>query len=317
MDRPTRSPESFAACLGATLRMLADDKKARTGLRCVIAMGHDLGYEPRAGQISFYKLQPCTTSASPAAAPEEPSTQHAAQRRKRRKTGAQAQLRRIVGYYEAELQGAQPAEAMPPAPCPLSPPLEPDYSILLVEPERSRVPEPEPPPLARTYAAAARSPLSAAAANVQPATMRQPPASAKEPATRSRAAQATQQAASAAAAPPPPGAAAAPRPPPPAKQPPPSEEDIRSFVFDSLFDNRWDNDLRVRRISLTADAPSFKVKVPRTSRAGVNETLTGEQVAARLVSVMRSRAHRGKTMDEWRKEQLAWLLDPVRPAKKG
>ena len=98
---------------------------------------------------------------------------------------------------------------------------------------------------------------------------------------------------------------------------PPSEEDIRSFVFDSLFDNRWDNDLRVRRISLTADAPSFKVKVPRTSRAGVNETLTGEQVAARLVSVMRSRAHRGKTMDEWRKEQLAWLLDPVRPAKKG
>ena len=99
--------------------------------------------------------------------------------------------------------------------------------------------------------------------------------------------------------------------------PPPSEEDIRSFVFDSLFDNRWDNDLRVRRISLTADAPSFKVKVPRTSRAGVNETLTGEQVAARLVSVMRSRAHRGKTMDEWRKEQLAWLLDPVRPAKKG
>ena len=92
---------------------------------------------------------------------------------------------------------------------------------------------------------------------------------------------------------------------------------IRSFVFDSLFDNRWDNDLRVRRISLTADAPSFKVKVPRTSRAGVNETLTGEQVAARLVSVMRSRAHRGKTMDEWRKEQLAWLLDPVRPAKKG
>ena len=110
---------------------------------------------------------------------------------------------------------------------------------------------------------------------------------------------------------------AAPRPPPPAKQPPPSEEDIRSFVFDSLFDNRWDNDLRVRRISLTADAPSFKVKVPRTSRAGVNETLTGEQVAARLVSVMRSRAHRGKTMDEWRKEQLAWLLDPVRPAKKG
>ena len=147
--------------------------------------------------------------------------------------------------------------------------------------------------------------------------MRQPPASAKEPATRSRAAQATQQAASAAAAPPPPGAAAAPRPPPPAKQPPPSEEDIRSFVFDSLFDNRWDNDLRVRRISLTADAPSFKVKVPRTSRAGVNETLTGEQVAARLVSVMRSRAHRGKTMDEWRKEQLAWLLDPVRPAKKG
>ena len=75
--------------------------------------------------------------------------------------------------------------------------------------------------------------------------------------------------------------------------------------------------LRVRRISLTADAPSFKVKVPRTSRAGVNETLTGEQVAARLVSVMRSRAHRGKTMDEWRKEQLAWLLDPVRPAKKG
>ena len=109
----------------------------------------------------------------------------------------------------------------------------------------------------------------------------------------------------------------APRPPPPAKQPPPSEEDIRSFVFDSLFDNRWDNDLRVRRISLTADAPSFKVKVPRTSRAGVNETLTGEQVAARLVSVMRSRAHRGKTMDEWRKEQLAWLLDPVRPAKKG
>ena len=97
MARPTRSPESFAACLGATLRMLADDKKARTGLRCVIAMGHDLGYEPRVGQISFYKLQPCTTSASPAAAPEEPSTQHAAQRRKRRKTGAQAQLRRIVG----------------------------------------------------------------------------------------------------------------------------------------------------------------------------------------------------------------------------
>ena len=137
--------------------------------------------------------------------------------------------------------------------------------------------------------------------------MRQPPASAKEPATCSRAAQATQQAAS---------SAAAPRP-PPAKQPPPSEEAIRSFVFDSLFDNRRDNDLRVRRISLTADAPSFKVKVPRTSRAGVNETLTGEQVAARLVSVMRSRAHRGKTMDEWRKEQLAWLLDPVRPAKKG
>ena len=196
MDRPTRSPESFAACLGATLRMLADDKKARTGLRCVIAMGHDLGYEPRAGQISFYKLQPCTTSASPAAAPEEPSTQHAAQRRKRRKTGAQAQLRRIVGYYEAELQGAQPAEAMPPAPCPLSPPLEPDYSILLVEPERSRVPEPEPPPLARTYAAAARSPLSAAAANVQPATMRQPPASAKEPASRSLGSTATTGAAS-------------------------------------------------------------------------------------------------------------------------
>ena len=93
----------------------------------------------------------------------------------------------------------------------------------------------------------------------------------------------------------------------------PSQEEIRSFVFDTLFANEWDSDLRVRKISLTADAPSFKFKVPRTSRAGVNETLTGEQIAARLVKVMRSRAQPGATMDAWRKDQIAWLLQPTRP----
>ena len=53
--------------------------------------------------------------------------------------------------------------------------------------------------------------------------------------------------------------------------------------------------------------------MPRTSRAGVNDTLTGEQIAARLVKVMRSRAQPGATMDAWRKDQLAWLLQPTRP----
>ena len=47
----------------------------------------------------------------------------------------------------------------------------------------------------------------------------------------------------------------------------------------------------MRRISLTADAPSFKVKVPRTSRAGVNETLTGVKAvvfpSATILAVMR------------------------------
>ena len=80
--------------------------------------------------------------------------------------------------------------------------------------------------------------------------------------------------------------------PPPAKQPPQSEEDIRSFVFDSLFDNRWDNDLRVRRISLTADAAEPQGQgAARTSRAGVNETLTGVKAvvfpSATILAVMR------------------------------
>ena len=100
-----------------------------------------------------------------------------------------------------------------------------------------------------------------------------------------------------------------------------SEEAIRSLVFDTLHDNNWDAELRVRKVSFTADAPSFKIKVPRTSRAGVNETLAAEEVVARLVKVVRSlrTPPLWATLDAvkaaWRKEELAWLLHPQQPQR--
>ena len=259
--------DAWSARLTATLHVFATDKKARAGARWLIHASLEAGVEPRIGPILLTKL-PLSASSAPAITAarheEAEGEQHVASSRKRRKkTGAQAQLRRIIDYYEAELQEAVSTDAVPAAPCPPSPPPEPDLPEYLAHF----------PPAAptRTYASAARSPLSEATANARPA------------------------------------------PTAPAQCNGPSQEEIRSFVFDTLFANEWDSDLRVRKISLTADAPSFKVKVPRTSRAGVNETLTGEQIAARLVKVMRSRAQPGPTMDAWRKDQIAWLLQPTRP----
>ena len=52
------SADAFAGGAIALLRALADDKKARNGLRWLMAAAYKAGYEPRVGNISLYKLQP-------------------------------------------------------------------------------------------------------------------------------------------------------------------------------------------------------------------------------------------------------------------
>ena len=77
------SADAFAGGAIALLRALADDKKARNGLRWLMAAAYKAGYEPRVGNISLYKLQPSTTSSSPAVEPEEPCTQATGRKRRR------------------------------------------------------------------------------------------------------------------------------------------------------------------------------------------------------------------------------------------
>ena len=91
------SADAFAGGGGiALLRALADDKKARNGLRWLMAAAYKAGYEPRVGNISLYKLQPRTTSSSPAVEPEEPCTQ-ATGRKRRRKRKRKRQAERSAG----------------------------------------------------------------------------------------------------------------------------------------------------------------------------------------------------------------------------
>ena len=79
------SADAFAGGAIALLRALADDKKARNGLRWLMAAAYKAGYEPRVGNISLYKLQPRTTSSSPAVEPEEPCTQATGRKRRRKR----------------------------------------------------------------------------------------------------------------------------------------------------------------------------------------------------------------------------------------
>ena len=51
------SADAFAGGAIALLRALADDKKARNGLRWLMAAAYKAGYEPRVGNISLYSLQ--------------------------------------------------------------------------------------------------------------------------------------------------------------------------------------------------------------------------------------------------------------------
>ena len=109
-----------------------------------MAAAYKAGYEPRVGNISLYKLQPSTTSSSPAVEPEEPCTQATGRKRRRkRKRKRQAELDGLAGS-DAEMQ-EQECTDVPPAPSSLSPVLETDHAT-----------QPEPQRL--TYAAAARSP---------------------------------------------------------------------------------------------------------------------------------------------------------------
>ena len=69
-----------------------------------MAAAYKAGYEPRVGNISLYKLQPRTTSSSPAVEPEEPCTQATGRKRRRkRKRKRQAELDGLAGS-DAEMQ---------------------------------------------------------------------------------------------------------------------------------------------------------------------------------------------------------------------
>ena len=140
------SADAFAGGAIALLRALADDKKARNGLRWLMAAAYKAGYEPRVGNISLYKLQPRTTSSSPAVEPEEPCTQATGRKRRRkRKRKRQAELDGLAGS-DAEMQ-EQECTDVPPAPSSLSPVLETDHAT-----------HPEPQRLTYAATAAARSP---------------------------------------------------------------------------------------------------------------------------------------------------------------
>ena len=95
----------------------------------------------------------------------------------------------------------------------------------------------------------------------------------------------------------------------------PSAEDTRKFVDAIVADNGWDNDCRSRMIRFEADAQSFKVKVPRRSRAGDNDSIGAVQMAVRLDKMMRQTASlTGRAWDGWKQEQLAWLFSPHQPS---
>ena len=121
MSRSPVSADAFAASAIALLRALADDKKARNGLRWLMAAAYTAGYEPRVGNISLYKLQPSTTSASPPVEPEVQG-QHVTRRKRRRtrKPTRQAALGGLVTYYDGEMQ-EQESTYVPPAPSSPSP----------------------------------------------------------------------------------------------------------------------------------------------------------------------------------------------------
>ena len=90
----------------------------------------------------------------------------------------------------------------------------------------------------------------------------------------------------------------------------------RSRIGDAIVaDNGWDNDCRSRMIRFEADGQSFKVKVPRRSRAGDNDSIGAVQMAVRLDKMMRQTASlTGRAWDGWRQEQLAWLFSPHQPS---
>ena len=99
----------------------------RNGLRWLMAAALQGRLQPRVGNISLYKLQPSTTSSSPAVEPEEPCTQATGRKRRRkRKRKRQAELDGLAGS-DAEMQ-EQECTDVPPAPSSLSPVLKTDQA---------------------------------------------------------------------------------------------------------------------------------------------------------------------------------------------
>ena len=264
--------DAWSARLTATLHIFAHDKKARAGARWLMHAAQSARVEPRIGAITFSQLMQPTQPAHPVAPPIAPEGVELVSRKKKRKTGAQAKLRRLVDYYEAE---TDEASVWPPTHNPCEPPpLEPDLSPLLQLP---------PPPAPPSYAAAVLSPVSAAADN----------GARKEPRAPS----------------------------PPKQQPAPallqfSREEIYAFVTDTVATNDWEGNLRSRMLRFKAGGPSFKVKVPRDSRAGDNDALSAEDVTVRLTRLMRSERMcvGARHVAACRKEQIRWLLAPGKPS---
>ena len=125
----------LAARLGATLEMFAANKKARAGLRWVVAAALEAGCEPRVGPLSFYKLQaPKSTGTTLECEPEATAGQQRSSRKRKRRPKPRAKrgaLDGLVDYYNAQLcEEGVGGDFLPPAPC-APPPLEPDMSELL------------------------------------------------------------------------------------------------------------------------------------------------------------------------------------------
>ena len=70
-----------------------------------------------------------------------------------------------------------------------------------------------------------------------------------------------------------------------------------------------------KRTHAKSSGSSFKVKVPRRSRAGDNDSIGAVQMAVRLDKMMRQTASlTGRAWDGWRQEQPAWLFSPHQPS---
>ena len=316
-----------AARLKVTLHVFAHDKKARAGARWLISAANEAGVEPRIGQVTFAKVLHSSTSITASTMLEQGEAEGAhpeappRKKPRKKKTGLQARLRALPEYYDCEVLEGEPVEMVYPE-LPGEPPLEPDLSALLLPRAVS----------ARSYATAARSPLATARDNAIAArnfvtAMKY----AGEPGYEYRRGEhgtghytivaVPGDARAKRGSPPKPGDArekrtSPPKPPKamqqPPRQPQPTAEELRQFVHASLADNGWDADLRSRMLRFdAASGPSFKVQVPRTSRAGCNDELTAVQVVARLSDIRRKHAiYSGGQWAEWRREKLQWLLGP-------